>query len=294
MHTYPSLPRVENAPDALLQDGHLWILEKVDGAHLRFQLRDTGVIRFGDRDRVYMDPAEIPEPYRHAVRHVRERLDREALRNAASDVEDVVFFGEATHRHTIDYDWDRTPSFLGFDVWSAAAGGFLPPDSVESILGELGLDAVHAVDREVRARDFDPDSYTIPGSAYYDGPAEGVVIRDKAGHRGMIQHPEFRDGSDFGFASGSAPGSAPDDPVSDRLDADAAADRFVTRRRFETIATRLAETDREVTFDALYDRVLEDVARRQHHLLYAHPRPVDLDAFRAVVAARTRRFLDDR
>jgi hypothetical protein len=282
MHTYPSIPHVQNAPDGLLEEGHLWLLEHVDGAHLRFQLRDSGAIRFGDRNRVYQDPADIPAPYRHAVRHVRERLDRHALREAVANVEDVTVFGEATHRHAIDYDWERTPSFLGFDVRSGTAGEFLPPDAVERVLEALGLAPVHAVDREVRARDFHPDAYRIPESAYYDGPAAGIVIRDKAGRRAVLPHPEFNDDSDPA-ASDSVPTTA-----------DAAAARYATRDRFEHIASRLEEAGRPVTFDALYDRVLEDIAREHHHRLHDDSRSIDMDDFRATVAARTRRFLDDR
>ncbi|QHS18290.1 hypothetical protein GWK26_05110 [haloarchaeon 3A1-DGR] len=297
MHTYPSVPHVENAPDGLLEEGHLWLLEHVDGAHLRFQLRDSGAIRFGDRNRVYQDPADIPAPYRHAVRHVRERLDRDALREAVANVEDVTVFGEATHRHAIDYDWERTPSFLGFDVRSASAG-FLPPDAVERVLEALDLVPVHAVDREVRARDFDPDSCPIPESAYYDGPAAGVVIRDKAGRRAVLPHPEFSGDAEPPFAAASESGSTPTESgaasTSVPVDAHAAADRYATRARFERVATRLEEAGRPVTFDALYDRVLEAIAREHHDRLHDGRQAIDMDDFRAAVAARTRRFLDDR
>ncbi|WP_096388943.1 RNA ligase family protein [Halopenitus persicus] len=295
MHTYPSIPHVENAPAGLLEEGHLWLLEHVDGAQLRFQLRDSGAIRFGDRNRVYRNPAHIPAPYRHAVRHVRERLDRRALREAVANVEDVTVFGEATHRHAIDYDWERTPSFLGFDVRSGSDGEFLPPDAVERVLEALGLAPVHAVDREVRARDFDPDAYTVPQSAYYDGPAAGIVIRDKAGRRAVLPHPEFRGDAEppFAAASESAPESAPE-AESVPPDADAAAARYATRKRLERIASRLEKAERTVTVDALYDRVLEDIDREHHHRLHDGSRSIDMDDFRAAVAARTRRFLDDR
>lgn len=51
MKQFPSISRVENAPDGLFESGHLWLLEKVDGAHLRFQLQDSGLVRFGDQDK---------------------------------------------------------------------------------------------------------------------------------------------------------------------------------------------------------------------------------------------------
>lgn len=278
MKTFPSIPRVADAPDDLFEEGHLWLTEKVDGAKFRFRLRESGLIQFGDRDRVYDDPDAVPEPYQHAVRHVRANLDREALRNAVDDVEALVFFGEAMHRQTIDYDWDRTPSFLGFDVWSARKDRFYPVDTVERIFDRLGLQSVNVFERERRARDFDPDAYSVPRSAWYDGPAEGVVVRNKRGQRATLLHPSFREIEE----------TVP-------LDASAAelAAKWATRKRFETLSSELEAHDRPVTFETLYERVLEEIIREEHKRLYHADDPVDMRAFRSEVSARTRRFLEE-
>lgn len=278
MKQFPSIPRVANAPDGLFEEGHLWILEKVDGAILRFQLRESGLLRFGDRNTVYDDPAAVPDPYQHAVRHVRERLDRATLREAVDDVESVVFFGEATHHHTIDYDWDRTPSFLGFDVWSADGDEFRPPDAVHGIFERLNLRPVTAVERELPARDFDPERYTVPESAWYDGPAEGVVVRNKRGDRAKLGHPDFREVDE----------TVPVDATAEEL-----AARYATERRFETVATTLEDRGEAVTFDALFDRVFEDIVREEHSHLYHAAEPVDVDRFRSAVVRLTREFVDD-
>ena len=278
MKAFPSIPRRANAPEELFQTGHLWLLEKVDGANFRFQLQQSGQIRFGDRNRVYQDSTAVPDPYQHAVRYVQEHLDREALRAAVDDVEEIVFFGEAMHRHTIEYDWDRTPSVLGFDVWSAADEAFRPPGAVNRIFERLGLQPVNAVERELSARDFDPDSYTIPESAWYDGPAEGVVVRNKRGQRAKLLHPEFRE-------------------VEDTIPVDASAAelaaQYATERRFEKLVGKFEDRGQAVSFDSLYDRVLEDILREEHKRLYHGSRELDLSAFRSEVAARTQAFLDD-
>lgn len=275
MKEYPSIPRVANAPDGLFESGHLWVLEKIDGAALRFQLRESGAIRFGDRSRVYDDPEAVPAPYEHAVRHVRERLDRGALRNAVNDVESVVFFGEATHRHTIEYDWDRLPSLLGFDVWSESEGSFRPPGAVQGIFERLGLEPVNAVERELHTRDFDRESYAIPMSAWYDGPAAGVVIRNKRGGRAKLLHSDVREGDE----------TIPVDALAEEL-----AETYATDRRFEKLAHERG--GRDITFETLYDRALMDIVREAHKQLYHGSSSVDLPAFRSAVAARTRAFLD--
>jgi hypothetical protein len=298
MKQFPSIPRVANAPPELFDSGHLWIQEKVDGANFRFRLRQSGMLEFGDRSRVYRNADEIPEPYNHAVRHVREAFDREALRAARDDVESVVFFGEAMHRHAIDYDWDRVPSFLGFDVWDEGGGDdadegvgtsdegdgrFLPPDAIEQAYDRLGLDSVNAFQKEVRATYFDPESYEVPASNWYDGPAAGVVLRNKTGLRAKLCHPNFREVEE------TVPVDAP---------AEELAQELVTHRRVEKVVRELEARGRSVTFDAVYERVVEDVVREEYPQLFDGDDPedaewsVDAGAFRSEVAARTQQFLD--
>lgn len=277
MKTFPSIPRVDEAPPELFRSGHLWLLEKVDGANVRFRLEESGRIVFGNRNRVYETAAAVPDPYGHAVRHLRERLDRDALRRAVDDVEQYVFFGEAMHHHTISYDWERTPSFLGFDVWSAADETFLGPDAADGIFDRLGLQAVPVIERERRARDFDPDSYEVPTSAYYDGPAEGVVLRNKRGGRAKLLHPDFRE---------------VDDTVPVGASAEELARRYATTHRFEKLTAKIEDQGRAVTFERLYDRVLEDIVREEHKRLHHGDSSVDMSAFRSEVGKLTRQFLD--
>lgn len=280
MKQFPAIPRVADAPSELFESGHLWIQEKMDGANFRFRLRESGLLEFGDRSRVYRDADEIPEPYHHAVRHVREAFDREALRAARDDVESVVFFGEAMHRHAIDYDWERTPSFLGFDVWSAAHERFLPPDAVERAFERVGLEPANAFAKEVPAQHFEPASYEIPRSAWYDGPAEGVVLRSKTGLRAKLLHPDFREVDDTVPVETTDPGEL--------------AARYATDRRIEKSVAKLEDHERPVEFDRVYERVLEDVVREEHKRLFHGDRSVDMRAFRSAIAERVRRYLDER
>ncbi|WP_135854937.1 RNA ligase family protein [Halorussus salinus] len=275
MKQYPAVPRAEEAAD-LFDSGHLWLQERIDGALVRFRLRDSGLLQFGDRTRPF-DAEEVPLPYRHAVRHVRESFDREEFRNTVADVESVVFVGVATVRRGVEYDWARTPGLLGLDVWDADRGRFLPPDSVEQIFEQLGLRPVNAFSKEVRAVDFDPESYEVPDSAWRDGPAAGVVVRNKTGGRATIPHPasdEWREESD--------PATAPAADL---------ADEFVTRERVERVAQTLEASGRTADFDAVFDRLLEAIAREEYHRLFHDRASVDLRAFRSAAAERTQELL---
>jgi hypothetical protein len=272
---YPPIPAVGTA-SAPAFEGHLWLLELVEGSLLRFQLRESGAIRFGGERGVYPDDDAVPKECRRAVRHVRERLDREALRAAVDDVTNHTFVGRATHRERIDYDWERLPPFLGLDVWSADADAFRPPDAAEGIFTRLGLESANAVAREVRSRDFDPGSYEMPTSAWYDGPAAGVVIRDKRGNRAELEN------------------SGISEPCRDRIAADDASelvDAIATDRRFERVAARLRELGREPTVDQLRDRVLEDAYREEHGRLFVGEGTIDETALRSDVGRLASQFL---
>lgn len=276
MKRYPPISRLEAAPDGLLDSGHLWLTELIDGAHLRVQLRDSGLLRFGDRNRVYDEADEIPVSYRHAVRYVRERVDREALRAAVDDVESVVLFGEATHFHAIEYDWDRLPPFLGFDVYSDESESFRPPDAAAKIFERLGLASVNALEQEVNTRDFDPGSYDLPASAWYDGPAAGVVIRNKTGGRAKLLHAEYLSAAD------PNPFEASEEEL---------ADRYATGHRFDRLARDLETRGQAVSFEALYERAFESIVRETHGRLFAGGSSIDISALRSAVAERTGEFL---
>ncbi|WP_134670620.1 hypothetical protein [Halorussus marinus] len=276
MKQYPSIPGVEDAPDRLFDRGHLWLQELIDGAHLRFRLRESGEIAFGGRDRTY-DSDAIPLAVRHAVRHVRERLDRESLRGALESAGDAVFFGVATTYRAVAYDWERTPPFLGVDVWSAADDRFLPPDAVERIYDRLGLAAVNAFEKELRAADFDPSTYEIPDSDWYDGPAAGVVVRNKTGDRAALVDPDVRELTE------PTPVEA---PVAEL------ARRHATDARFERLARELADRGIAITFDAMYERTIETIARETR--LFDGDAGVDPSAFRSETAPLLKRFLSER
>jgi hypothetical protein len=274
MKNAPPQPPLDEAPDELTETGHLWLLEYVDGGPLRFQVQESGLIRFGDNKRVF-HPDEIPVRFHHAVRHVREHLDREALRSAVDDVEDFVFFGTATYRQRIDYDWSRLPSFLGTDIWSAADERYLTFDTVENALERLGLEAVNAFERELPARDFDPERYTIPESAWYDGPAAGVVARNKRGERGQIVSADFE---------------SVDAEVSART-ADEVAANLATDERFEKVEKHLRQRNQAVTVDALADRVFEEIVREQYRPLVEGSASIDKEGLRSAIAAQARAYL---
>lgn len=273
MKAYPPVPDVGDAPEDLLASGHLWLQELVDGGQLRFQLRASGVLRFADSRRPF--GGDSPPPYRYAVRHVRETLDREALRTAVDDVETVTFVAESTHRRCVPYDFGRMPPVLGLDVWDEDRDEFLPPDAAERVFDRLGLATVNTFRREVRAADFDPGSDAIPDSAWYDGPAAGVVLRNKTGDVAKLPNPDI---------------DLESDPDPHEGDADAVADRIATDALLGSVVDGLP-SDREPTYETVFDRAHEAILR-EHHLRLAHEdTEPDRGAFTAALGRRVREYL---
>lgn len=277
MKRHPPTPAIGDAPDALLDGGHLWIQELLSGGPFRFRLQSTGGIEVGDAEGRFRD-GEVPLPYEHAVRHVQETLDREALHRAVDDVSSVTFLAVAMHRHAIEYDWHRTPSVLGFDVFDAAKDRYLPPDAVERVYERLGFESVNTVEKEVRAADFDPGTVEMPDSAYYDGPVAGLLVRDKTDNRAVVSNPDIESTVDR-------------EPLS--TSAEEAAERYATDRRFDRVAAALQTDGRPVTVDALFERTVESILRAAHDRLLHHESAVEMGAFRSAVAARARAWLSE-
>jgi len=275
MKRQPETPAVESAPPELLESGHLWILESVVGAPLRFRLGESGAVAFGDDERVYASGEDLPPQYQHAVRHIRSHLDREALRAAVGEPSEIVFFGTAMQYQGVEYDWERTPSFLGCEIWSATNRQFRPPDAVDGIFTRLGLQPINPLDQEIAARDFDPDRYEMPQSAWYDGPAAGIVIRDKGGHRAKLSNPTVE-------SDGSPPTA--DAVTAADLAASHGADSRLSRLVSESIPQQTLSADQ------LFERAYESALRELDPRLFAPSGSVDRRAFRSALAAQTRDF----
>jgi len=269
---FPPAPTVtEHDAASPFDDGHLWLQEWVTGGPLRFRLRPSSMLAFGDDERAFVDEGSVPPGYRLAVAHVRRAFDRQRLREGLEDPSDAVFFGVATWDEGVDYDWERTPPFLGVDVWTAE-GGFRPPDAAEALFEELGLAPVNAVAKEVRADSFDPASYEVPASGWRDGRAAGVLARTKTGERATVLRDWQRP-----------------DPY--RGDAASFAEDEVTEDRMEAAVAHVEDTGGSVDVATVTDRLVAVVAREAYARGFGDDGGVDGAAFRSAVAERVSRHL---
>ena len=279
----PSIPDLRDAPPELLEGGPLWLQEWIDGHECRFRLQRSGVLEVSDGERVFR-PSDVPPAYQVAIRYLRERIDRDALRMAVDDVESVVFLGVATVRQRIDYDWGRIPPFLGYDVWLIDENRFLPPDRVEAIYDGLGLTPVNAVRKEVRAVDFDPDDYAFPESKWYDGPVAGIVVRNKTGDRGLLSNAAVVDSGESEVDAAGDDGTPPDPEDLARA--------VTTDRRIDRAREHIETSGGQASPEAVVERLLEGIYREEGHRV-DRLADEDVRAFRTAVAAEVHRSFGD-
>ena len=275
MRSSPSLPSIADAPAGLLERGHLWVQELVDGFPLRFSIDDTGQLQFGTGPTDF--DGTIPYPYRHAVRHVRETIDWSVLTADLELVQEMVFFGVATTHQTLAYEWERTPSVLGHDIWVESRQEFLPTDTVEKVFNRLALDTVPIFEKEQPATHFYPDRYEMPSSRWYDGPPKGVVLRNKRGQRAAMVSESFRTGAAVEHSNGKVDDLA------------ALAVRLTPERRLERVRTTLPEDDSDV--ETIQQRVIELVFRESYPTIVASGHARDMDRLADEIATRTRQYL---
>jgi hypothetical protein len=275
----PPVPSLVDAPPDHLQ-GHVWVQERLDAEPVRFGVADAGYLLLGDRDRVF---DEVPPELGYAGRYLDRAFDLGAYLGTVDDPARYTFVGAATHRRSVDYDWDRLPPVLGTAVWDDAEGRWLPPDRTEQVFDRLGPPPVNTVEKERSVAQQPLDGYELPVSAWYDGPAAGVTFVDKRGNRAALVRPDV-----------------PAEPPTARLDTtDAAglAREFVGDDLLAERAAALRDHEGAVTFDPLFGAVLDRVVRAHHDALFrgvTETGAVDLDwgTFRGAVAERVRRWLD--
>ncbi|WP_435194513.1 hypothetical protein [Natronomonas sp. EA1] len=262
MHSIPATPALDDT--ALLDGGHLWILEAVTGAPVRFQVTDVGLV-FGDETDEFQPWGE-PLPFRAAARQVRDRFDDAAFRAEVDSPDEYTFVGTATRYEGIAYDWDRLPAFLGTDI-VRPDGTVLPPDAVDRAFDRLGLTPLPPVEKETPAKHFSAERFGLPDSAWYDGPAAGLLLRNKTGGRARVD------------------GELPQ--VALAADTDEYARETASRWLDGVISAQDAPT-----VETVLDRLLERLAREEYARLFEEESPAfDVKAFRSTLSEAVSRRL---
>lgn len=283
MRKYPKIryPSHESV-DGIFSRGEIVVLEKIDGANFRFTYHeDTDSLLFGTRNVVFSEDGEpLPKEecnsqFHHVIEYLQDRVDTDVFRDInPTDGEQLVWYGESMHKHSIDYDaWGGQepdidgpiPNYIGFDIWDPNKGEFVPHDMVKQLHELLGLCTVPIVEW-VNADDFSADDAEIPESHFREpdpdaenefdrrGLAEGVVVKNvDLDIRTKVLHDEFKEKNAVTF----------NDTSKAQTEAGRFVAKYVTDARVEKMIHKTVDETEygyEMTMmEALPRRVLEDI-----------------------------------
>jgi len=188
-----ALGHKENEDIFINPDDTIVIEEKIDGANFRFMIKNGNII-FGSRTQ-QLTSDNIAKNFMRCIEYVREQTKKCNLK----DYGGMIFFGECCVKHTLTYDWDKIPPFLGFDVMSIKEHWFKCRKNVEKMYKELGLQCVPLI-KMCSSKDITSyEDKDVPVSEYAprskpEQQCEGVVFKNEdTGIRAKYVRAEFKE-----------------------------------------------------------------------------------------------------
>lgn len=146
------------------------IEEKIDGANFRFMRIDDRII-FGSRSQSLGDNnQEIGGNWTRCVRYLLEKTKENLPQK------NLLYFGECCVKHSMNYDWDLIPPYLGFDILEN--GKYVGYDEKKIGFEKLGLEMVPLIGRKKASEMTQIKEDEIQKSAYAEHQAEGLVFKN--------------------------------------------------------------------------------------------------------------------
>lgn len=158
------------------------IQEKMDGANFRFVIKNNKVI-FGSRTQQLTsnegEDSNVPKNFRRTCEHIREQLKEKDL----NWYEGFIFYGEAMHKHTMEYDWERVPPYLGFDIYFIKEKRFIDINESIKMFLDMGLSVVPTIETRkagviTQLTEEDVPISAFPPRSNPTSKAEGIVLKN--------------------------------------------------------------------------------------------------------------------
>lgn len=180
MIKYPKIKPLGDSENSAIfsnDEHYVYITEKIDGGNFRFAL-ESGELIFGSRNRELIEDALEQKQWKKSSKFISDN----APSKLPEEFEDYTFFGECCTPHTLKYNWEEIPPFLGFDVYSEASEGFVNGVMAVSLFKELNLPFVPTIGKFKVSEVGVIDESHVPVSLYRKGiddeMAEGIVIKN--------------------------------------------------------------------------------------------------------------------
>lgn len=286
-HHIQRLGTIEN--NELVKDLELdcYVEEKVDGAcfFITDDLLKKEVI-FGSRNRPLLDGLENGQ-FKGNIDWIKNRINVKLNPN-------YLYYGEAIKKHTIKYDFDNLPKFIGFDIRVKPNGEefkFLNRAEKEKEFKRIGLPIVPLL-WSGKVKDLDIDK--LIGESLFDPTVtmEGIVIKtDKLNRFGRpvyakIVREEFKEENKKVFGEGLTKSGACH-----------VAEKYLTPARVNKEINRLVyeenlKLDRSL-MKFLPINVCKDILDEEILEIFKSEKEIDFKKFKCLIAKKCLRYLDD-
>lgn len=257
-----------------VNDDTVIIEEKIDGANFRFWLEDDKIV-FGSRR-----ASDIGKEngFGEVVEYLQEAVDPSELDN------DVIYIGEAMVKHSLSYDWDNVPKFIGYDVIHKDTGLPLSFDFAVEQFNKIGLEFVEVLFKgeAIKAREIDFDKMLQRDSSYRNkGKGEGIVIKNynrlnQYGRPlfGKVVNKSFQEKKEAKFGKSKVK----------REDAPYIVNKYCTKARIKKIVLKMVNQEgRSLSRDLMNDlikRVIRDILDESILEMYEQDKRVKIVDFK--------------
>jgi len=174
-------------------DELVYVEEKLDGANFRVWRDENNELRFGSRTVEFLPEGDENVGYgnfTNTVEYIKSL-------NTSLIMKGYIYYFEAMHKHTINYDWENTPRAVLIDIYDVENYKYFTIEEKRRYAKTLRCDRAKVI-FEGEYKDF---IGIVPKSIYYDGLAEGYVIkpfetsRDIQGniHRAKVVRQQFKE-----------------------------------------------------------------------------------------------------
>jgi len=255
--------------------------EKIDGGNFRFMFNDGNII-FGTRTQQMTsstgEEVNVNKNFKRCLTFVKMTIPPKMIKK----YERLIFFGECVIKHSMDYDWDAIPPYLGFDIYDIKTERMLDVDKATSIFKDLHLPFVPIIET-LTAKDIIEhgiDEKLIPISAYPPKAnptqrAEGVVFKNyNNGIMAKIVSSSFKEENAKVFGG---------TPKFEETDTGKIVARFCTNARIEKIVfasidegnkleMKLMNTLPRQVFDDIWEENMKELLKK-----YSEIRPKDMN-----------------
>lgn len=258
-HKYPKIKILgdeENKELLSNPEDDIVIQEKIDGANARFMIKDGRII-FGSRTQSIGDSEqEIGGNWKRWTEYVKGKIKE---LDYLKPLEGVIYYGEACLKHTLTYDWEKIPPFLGFDIRDLDNNKFIDYKIAKKRFERMGLTFVPII-KECKAKDikeFSDNEVSISVYAPRSNPqqqAEGAVFKnyDKQVFAKYVRQ-QFKEDNRKAFGEGKKFAEN---------DSEMVVASFCTNARIDKCVFKLIDEDNELSMELMHKlprMVLEDI-----------------------------------